>query len=91
MNQTQKKALAAINVVAAWGFVALSTWKGPHVAGIVYAAIAVVCMLVGALIALHIIPASVEAYVDALEGAVVEHAPPETIAKLGLDDKEAKK
>jgi hypothetical protein len=72
-------AKAIINVLTGFLFISLTVWKGPTVAGAVFAAIAALLLLLGTL---KIIPKSTQEYIDDLEQAVKDHAPPDVQKKI---------
>ena len=70
------KVVTILSFAAGLAFSALAAWKGLTVAGAVFGALALVLHALALLnAALKILPAKDEAYIDALESALKEHAP----------------
>lgn len=76
------KVVIAANQVAAFAFVGLAAWKGPHVAGAVYGGLAACFQLASTLVALGVIPQKDAEYIDALEAVVEKHAPADVAEKV---------
>ena len=76
------KVVVAANQAAAFAFVGLAAWKGPHVAGAVYGGLAACFQLASTLVALGVLPKKDAEYIDTLEKAVERHAPPDVAEEV---------
>lgn len=76
------KVVVAANQVAAFAFVGLAAWKGPHVAGAVFGGLAACFQLASTLVALGVLPQKDAEYIDTLEKVVERHAPPDVTEEV---------